>query len=436
MVDDLRPGQYLQFVEITATDGAITRFVDLADPHETGTPGAITFRTYDYTPMKMAVPVSEEGTDGATPSSTLEVVDPTYTLLAWATAHENMIDAAMRVDVIRYDDIADAANGRTRTYRIREFYTAEGPPRIGISYGSPVLRQFKYPRCFFSRNGCWNDYQHRYVHDGLQRCTAGSDEFGPQTEQNLKWIDDSSTPTGEVDVEYGWYTLNSAAIGSGSDWLTNDTTTSDRRMKCESVDSTAIWDGVDRGGPYLYRKFAPGTGFDEDFDCYTKITIGTGADDCIAGILIQGDATADNDDWLFWGAFKDGGTMRYLRRQTTTNVSSDSTTAGSHRGFRVARSGSTFTLYTSDTGLTDEDPVTSWTQVEQRTWAHSGTLRVGLAIGREVAGSLEIQGAFYYFRLTAGGYDTCDKSLAACTTRDNLHQRNGFLGMPDGTATF
>lgn len=178
------------------------------------------------------------------------------------------------------------------------------------------------------------------------------DDFGEDTQQTI---------AADGEALWGWNAANMAGASSIATHAWSLRTLS----VLHNTTSTA-WNGSTASGPFCYKEV---TG---DFDVSVRGVIAGGVTSVMTMLLVQ--SPTDTTDWLYVGSWHDGTTQRWYFRHATNGVNTLSdygTSSDSY--FRIVRSGSTFTCYTSADG-------TTWTQRAQVTRADlPTTLRVGCA---------------------------------------------------------
>ena len=421
----LQPWAWLELYEIETSLSGTLRYVDFQDPDAGGTLATqVAFNGDDYDARKI-----DRGdlktTDGVS-QFTVTFEDVNRELITAVDLDDGLNTEKIHIHRIPYDLIATKPHlAATETFRIRQALASLGPDKVSFSVGLPSLADFQLPNLTISRNRCWNDFNRRFTTDS--HCRYPSDDFEGGTIQTLGSDGVfSSTPTtwpsAATKRKFGWSTINADVASS---WITSRQPQEAGDTKlwtiCASSHDDLRWSTV-QNGMYMWKDLAG------DFDVDTRV-INTGARaEWMNGLLLQ-DAV-DTGDWLFWGNVENASSVEKMRvRQATAGTPTDTdfdTTDGSER-IRVTRVGTTITAYSR---VLEAD---SWVQKSAKTWTDAPTsMRIGLVVASDtVSGATSASAAFRQFLFSSGGLVSCDRSESDCDIRENLHQYNGFSGIPN-----
>ena len=456
---DLRSPPWLQFFELDPQDGTTpSRFVDWADPNDPAIPstGQVTFDGDTWESVSIARPRLEESTTGRLPEIVVALNDPHRVILSYVKSKNNLKGAKITVRIIRYDQILTPDSSIDNTFRVRAVQSLEGPSRVQIAFGAPSMTGIKYPTVKFTRSGCHNVFERRYVHDGRNFCNSPSEEFGPQTAQLLTASADT-----ETELLFGWHVINGATgYPSAQTPQTNFTPdahylvanrprTEERFAKLWTTRSLR-WNTTNREALFAFIKLVDDSPEStvSDVDVSVRI-LGPSAPatastiDCVAAIMIQDDS--DESAYVEWGRrytaanpvawdyfHQDGATDDQTIDPDGDNV--DNT-------YRIKRTASdTWELYSRfEDPTTYADDSTAWTLRTTITESMSGDIRVGIIAhhGENTQPDAVVsEGQFAFLRFAAGGHAKCNRTLAHCVARKNVHQRNAYVSMPDGIVRF
>lgn len=181
------------------------------------------------------------------------------------------------------------------------------------------------------------------------------------------------------------------------------------------------WTGIAHQALYQWKTIIG------DFDVETQVREITVRAQHMVGFMLQ-DAVIESD-WIFWGNAENSSSVEKMRvRQSTKGIATDTdfdTTDGNER-IRITRVGTAITAYSR---VLDTD---SWVQKSAKTWTGApASMRVGLVVSSEVAGSSDVGANFRTFSFSSGGFVACDRSESDCLLRENIHQFNAFLSIPN-----
>jgi hypothetical protein len=436
-IADLHLGQILQFYEITTADGNITRVVDFGDPQAGAALGQVTYDGDEYTSVHISRANISESTDSALPEIALTVVDYDRSVVAFVNDNDGLVGATVDLHVITYENIGTPSLATNYTFRVAKVQAMEGPSRVTVTLSDPAFKDHLFPRMYFNRRRCFNEWHRRFDHDNTNYCNFPSDDFEIQTAQDFR----SSAAT-ETSKEHGWYSLNG---DEPSTWESNLEITGNDSMvlRCTFIATgTVQWVGTTLNAPFCYKKISATD--DASVDVITRLSWTPDVAGDIAGIVIL-DAD-DQDNWIFAGGYHNGTNDYFYIRVTeggsTTNY--DQGTGYTANVFRIKRdpddNDDWYFYYGAETfgEFTESDPDSGWTaapnnaSVTTNSANFTGALHVGLVAGQlSAATSTNLQANFDYFRFFRGGVATCDRTLTACNARDNSVQFNGYLGIPD-----
>ena len=472
--DDLiAPAPWLHFFELDPQDGSTPlRVVDWGDENvaEILTRGKVTFDGYEWDTVVLAKPQYEESTRGRLPEATLAVGDPTRAILAYVNAHGKLKDALISTRIIRYDKLDTPAKSQDRTFRVKSIQSLEGPARIQFTFGAPSLASLRFPIVKFTRTGCHNVFERRFVHDERNFCNYPSEEFDSQTEQLF-----ALKTTGldvETETEFGWFIIRgdtgAAAFSSSKRDLSsvNPTAVGQLGLVLDNDKDKRMWD-TDLEAHFSYKKIIDDSpnSLADPLDINTRMLFLGDANTQngqFSGIMVQ--SIDEPTNWIIFGANQraDGDTVlgmavlewRAKVRVTTNGTSVDTNTAvatiaapagysyDQDNAFRITRSGSAWSFYTraEKVNLAIDDTDT-WNLQESlgASLSMTGDLRVGLINcweGTTQSGTTQFESYFSHFRFLSGGFVRCNRTLAHCNQRNNAHQRNAYYVMPDNIVRF
>lgn len=455
------PSPYLHFFDLETSDAVHLRVVDWGDPEAAATAGVVTFDGNDWTSVALAIPEYE--TDGSKlTETTVAVNDPTRSIMTWIKANSNLKNAKVTTRVIRYDQISDPTLSTDRTFRIKGIQGLDNPARVQFVFGAPSFADSSFPAVAFTRSGCHNVFERRFVHDLRNFCNYPSDEFEIQTKQLFE------TPgiDAETEMEFGWFVIRGDTGESGL---------SESYSLLSLVDTSAVGNGLRLGNDKnqrfhnanteahaVYKKIIddPPNSLTDPLDVSTRILLKADANTQngqMCGLIVV--SVDDPTDWLIFAAktTNDGNVdleWRAGRRLTTSGTSVDINTSigdiaapvgysyDEDNAFRIVRAGSSWTFYTRSELVGKEiDDSDSWKQhtALNTTWAVTGDIQVGLVNfwgASTQGGTTQFDAYFSHFRFLAGGYVRCNRTLGHCAQRKNVHQRNAYVALPDNIVRF
>lgn len=427
----IQPWPWLELYTITTTQNGTLRYVDFQDPDARGTlPTQVPFDGNDFNSKKITRSPIRSATDGVT-TFTVELEDPDGSLVAILRDEDGMAGVKVRIDLIPYNLLSNPALATTETYRIRQSSVSISPSRVALECGLPSLVDIDIPVILFSRSRCFNDYNRRHLQGEDQLCRAPSDDFFPATEQVLASDEGSAStttwPAVETKRKFGWYTVNA---NIGTNWKTSvvqlaDLFPGDHWTVFESdFPLSQIWLNAAQGGMYMYKYLTGDFAVETNLDFRNNVKAERNS-----GFIVQDPNSLL--DWIFWGNADDGANEVLRRRVTSSGTSTDTDDTDLSDGatfFRLRRIGDDFDMYVKP----DFDQ--PWVLKQSTTKVMSSRVRIGLVTHSDSSAALDLLGTYFrFFRFTAGGPDTCDRSLEDCQEegRDNEHQFNGFPGIPN-----
>jgi phage-related protein len=448
---------WLTFYDVTLAGSTIGFFVDFGDieADDYAGLGEVTFDSNDYTTVKIEKTAIEESIDGSLPEITLTLADPIRTILNWVLDNDGLTSATVRMRMLFYSDIAYPARAIDRNFVVNRVISSEGPAAVTFILKAPDFSSIKFPRIFFGRHRCHNDWEARFIHDYKNYCSYPSDEFEMPTIQRF----DTSNPLISDDtataIGHGWNVINatkcaaapSAALGGvpppAGSWYERGL------WVYSSSGETAQWDGSTRTGFFAYKTVDWDETLSRQLDVCAKLKLNNSYNDTMCGILVQ--SVDDASDWVFYGKEIAASTERTLFRETNNGISTDSTNVQTDSVLRLRFLTSACYRHSKDETLEDynkdEDGFpggiadAGWTSRgnDLINWLLSppSQVNVGFVCCPDTGGSTSFGGWCFYFRFFAGGaYQTCDRTLTACTNRSNAHQFNGYPQLPDGIISY
>lgn len=432
---------HLVFWDVVATDGAIVRVVDYADPALQATPGKVRFDGNDYDPMKIGQPRVSESSDGSFPAITMEVEDPLRVVLGFMRAHDKLRGAVVTMRIIKLNQIQTPSLARSRTFTVLESASLEGTSRVSLTFGPPNPEGHAFPSIAIERTICPNNWERRHVHDGRNLCSYPSDDFQSQTRQRFG----NALSNVETKLLHGWRVLNGSRLAAESGEF--DTISSLNRVlhMTSQFNGSNAWDDEKREAPYVYKVL-----LDDPNGARGSVSIVSALDVEMkiaeipqafqlgsAGLLVQ--STTRPSDWVFWGVEEfSTGAYRQLARVTSNGSSADTTHTGEVDSYRLLRLGNAWQFYSRNVGR-ERFPASppAWDLKQTTTFAMPGDIRVGIVLfDNSGTDDVPLQTRVYHIRYAAGGYARCNRSLAHCEERENTIQRNAFEEAPEGVINF
>lgn len=435
---------FLELYEFAAPDGSFFRAVDFANEQE-ALPGTITFRGFAYNSVKVTRSSISRSAEGRLQEMKVGVNDPTGLLIAYVKTHKGLSDSRVRLDVIHFDRLSNAEEAGTIIFRIKTATFIESPQAVVFNLGNPDVSGVGSPRKRFNRIRCHLDFQSRHVQDGKNYCNHPGDEFERQTFQGRDFN------------RFGWslagngtpFTTSKSGILPSEDASVTDAVTStDRICTLNHVaGANTRWNDANRFGPAIVKTISSVAAVDLFPDWQTKIDIPIAQvgfaqrDNPIAGLFMQ--SVNEPGNWMVWGLQRQAGTYVLFNRQTTSDVSTEPAMPAfaGQRAFRIARNtiDSTWDFYARVESLTERtferlpnQPAT-WSLIGNASIPVTGDILCGIVIAADTTqpGNSDQTGHFFHLRFLRGGFKACDYSLDDCGERGQLHQFNGFLGLPD-----
>lgn len=438
---------YLQFYELKTKDSQFFRFVDFAHHKAGATADAVTFNGSEWKAMQIQRGGIEEATDGTFPGFTITVLDPLRLLLGFLSTNDGLDDAKITIYIIPHDKLTDTAYMRSATFRVREPSCAQNPQAVTLKIGGTLGIDKQFPIYSFNSRRCHNNFQRRFIHDGVNWCSYPSDEFDLATKQSFDTDIDGGGGGTETELGHGMYVINGDAnVGLGNFYsgLPVPGSSSTVPALYHNVNKQNYrWNDANREGAFCYKKIGEVDATDDlNIDVYTRINVfaTTVKPQYHIGLIVQDADSLGN--WIFWGEAKNASAVAKSRmRKTVSDVSSetDLDPASGPTGFfdteyRISRSGTNWTFYSRYSDVTSQSNSTEdWRQRTTTTATMSGMLNVGVVFASDdTAATQPIVAAFYFLRFLAGGAITCNRLLANCEARKNRVQFNAFLTLPRG----
>lgn len=406
---------WLFFVDVATPEGT-QRFVDFAEEDLEITQSTVAFDGQEYWPIKMDRDAEENSDDLSGNEFTLRLHEPTYKLAGIARRNSFLENQSVTIRRIRSDLLSTPSEAITTSHKVR--VVELGSARVNLILGFPTTFDQRFPRRFWTRDRCWNDWHRRFVEGNA--CRYPSDDFNFQTQQDLR----KETITAALtERRHGWFVLNADRTQL---WAAGRVSPSG--CKWEVDGSTSRWDQTQRESPYMFKLLSEG-----DFDvwCEVRGSADNNENDWRMGLLIQDPLDARH--WIFWGGWGDGDpitvTKYYKRIGLDASIQETSAASGDDH-YRIERSGGTFKLYSKD--ILETTWNLRYTETPSWTPAMGDNCRVGAALISNTNPITTPLAAFVSFvRFTAGGFTDCNRLITDCSERKNLIQFNGFERMPD-----
>lgn len=430
-VRDLRqPAPILQFYEVAIPDGSFQRYVDFADKDAGGSlPNKIPFNGVEFTATAIERGELQEGLEGSSATISVSVYDPLHAAAYFLRQYGGLTGCQVILWIAAYDRLDTPADAFTETFEIISATVGEGPSSVTLTLGHANLYETRIPKLFYDRRKCINPYHDRFIPG--KWCRYPSNEFGTQTREDLL----AGAIYYDAPRKYGW----STAQARRASVFDVDLATSGS-LTITTADARIAWKNRERYGPSFFRSI-PGA-----WDLEVPVVApATSRSNWMAGIFAMSPAGACPDlpageepppglvaSWLFWGLQDNGaGAARLLMRKTEENASlADVVTVSAHTYLRMARSGSTFTLY-SKAAAGDV-----WTSRGTATLSLPDPAIVGLLVASDARTTDSISASFDYIRFSSGGLSACRRTWEDCQLHGNTHHFNGFVELPNDRARY